>query len=170
MDCRRGCIDHRASRERHEVGGYLQALIGSQCDQLSIALPKLPRAEVGMGRGKEKQACSPVREVCRAPSFTIRSSILTKHVGSRRTCGRRSPKKWRFHGGLLKQCTGKLARLKWLSEPTCPSFTLQGSKARPRLVQSQKPEAAPRRLRFRVQQGRPQQSRILILTTTACLE
>lgn len=51
------------------------------------------------------------------------------YTGSRRTCGRRFPKRCNYHGGRPKQCTGKLAKSKWLNAPTFPSSTWQANKA-----------------------------------------
>jgi hypothetical protein len=45
-------------------------------------------------------------------------------AGSRRICGRRSPKRWRCHGELPRQCTGRLVRSRWPAVPTFPSSIL----------------------------------------------
>lgn len=63
MDRRRGRIDHRAPRQRDEVGRHLQTPARPQRHQLSSSFPELPRAPLGMGRGEEEQARQTLRKV-----------------------------------------------------------------------------------------------------------
>lgn len=51
--------------------------------------------------------------------------ILTCFLDSRKICGRRLQRKCNCHGGPPKQCTGRLAKLKWQAVPTYPSSTWQ---------------------------------------------
>jgi hypothetical protein len=70
-------------------------------------------------------------------------------TGSRRTCGRRSRKRWLCHGGRPKQCTGKSAKSKWPSEPTCPSSTLPVNKTQtPHQVPCPTADPAPLPVQF----------------------
>ena len=67
----------------------------------------------------------------------------------RKTCGRRSRKRWLCHGGRPKQCTGKSAKSKWLSVPTFPSSTSLVNKTRtPHQVPCQTADPAPLPVQF----------------------
>lgn len=71
----------------------------------------------------------------------------TESSDSRKTCGKRSPKRWPSPGGRPKQCTGKSAKSKWRNAPTSPCSTLPARTTHPHLPawsQSQTAGPAPR--------------------------
>lgn len=104
-----------------------------------------------MGRGEEEQTCSALREVCQGCK-AFYHIILTDLTDSRKTCGRRSPKKCNYLGERQRPCTGKLEKSRWLNEQMCPSFTWQASKPQDldRLVWDRKAERARRLLQARL--------------------
>ena len=88
-----------------------------------------------MGRGEEEQACQALREVSCLDSRCINSQADNYPSDSRKTCGRRSRKRWLYHGGRPKQCTGRSAKSKWPSVPTCQSSISPANKTQiPQLV------------------------------------
>ena len=54
-----------------------------------------------------------------------------KPQGSERICGGRSPKRWLYHGGPLRECTGTLVKSRWPVAPMCLSSALLARTRKP---------------------------------------
>jgi len=84
-------------------------------------------------------------------------SVLADHTlpDSRKTCGKRSRRRWRYPGERPRPCTGRSAKSRWPNAPTCPSSTSPATTPRmvPLRLHRRSTDLAPLRAPSRVVQS-----------------